>query len=524
MDKKLNKLLTKLSGDWKSLNKKIKITIISAACAVIVVAVIAAAVLSRPQYELLYSGGLSDQEAGQIYSAVQAKGIAAKVSGTDIYVQKGTADQLRMELAEDNLPQGNIAYDVYSSGNTWAETDSDKQIKQIQQIQNRLQSAIVTISGVKQAIVTIAQGNDDTYVLDSDKQPTTASVMLKLEDGTSLSQKQVGAIVQMVAHSVSGLTADNVSVTDEDGTPLTDSATGLDATSDQLNMKSKYESAMKAKVMPLLKKIYGEGNVDAVVNADIDFSSVSTVTNTPTSGVPSTVSKSSQATTNTSSGASGTTGVNGAQPTYPTTSSQSGGTLTTQSNESTSYAVGSVQEQIKEDGGRLKKLTVSVILNAHNAAAANADPNALKQMIANALGTTVDNIDISQLGFSTQPVAVSAVSKGISLSNISTTGLFIIAGAALLLSALITLLLVLLKRRRKKKIEKQQAAMIAKLEAEKSKESPGGKSEKKSAVPIKSIEDTIKESENNSYKRQIEDFTDKKPELVAQILKNWLKD
>lgn len=521
MDKKLKTLVTKLLGDWKALNKKLKIIIISAVCAVIIIAVIVAAVMSKPQYELLYSGGLTDQEAAQIYSAVQAKGVAAKVSGTDIYVKKGTADELRMQLAEDNLPQGNISYDVYSSGNTWAETDKDKQIKQIQQVQNRLQSAIVTISGVKQAIVTIAQGNDDTYVLDTDKQPTTASVMLKLDNGFSLSKKQVSAIVQMVAHSVSGLTADNVSVTDEDGTPLTDSDTGLDATADQLNMQSRYESTMKAKIMPLLKKIYGEGNVDAVVNAQIDFSSVSTVTNTPTSGVPSSVSNSIQTTNNTSSGASGTTGVNGAQPTYPNSSSQTSGTYTTQSNTSTSYAIGSIQEQIQQKGGRLKNLTVSVILNTHNFAASNADPTTLKQMIANALGTTINNVSISQLGFSTQPASTSAYGKGLSLANVSTLGLLIIAGAALVISALLTLLIVLLKRRKRKKMEKAQAEIIAQLEAQKEEEA---KPEKKIVKPIKSIEDTIKESENNSYKKQIEDFADKKPELVAQILKNWLKD
>lgn len=522
MDKQLKILVAKLLGDWKALNKKLKIIIISSVAALLVIAVIIATVMSKPQYELLYSGGLTSSEAGQIYSAVQAKGVAAKVSGTDIYVKKGTADELRMQLAEESLPQGNISYDVYSSGNTWAETDKDKQIKQIQQVQNRLQSAIVTISGVKQAIVTIAQGNDDTYVLDTDKQPTTASVMLKLDNGFSLSKKQVSAIVQMVAHSVTGLTADNVSVTDEDGTPLTDSDTGLDATSDQLNMQSKYESTMKAKLMPMLKKIYGEGNVDAAVNADIDFSSVSTVTNTPTSGVPNSVSTSTQTTNNTSSGASGTTGVNGAQPTYPTASSQTSGTYTTQSNASTSYAVGSIQEQIQQKGGRLKNLTVSVILNTHNAAAANADPVTLKQMIANALGTTVNNVNISQLGFSTQPASTSAYSRGISLANVSTLGLLIIAGAALAISALLTLLIVLLKRRKRKRMEKAQAEMIAQLEAQK--ESEEAKPGKTAAQPIKSIEDTIKEAETNSFKKQIEDFADKKPELVAQILKNWLKD
>lgn len=520
MDEKLKKLVTKLLDNWKALDKKKKIILIASAAAIVIVITVIVAAINTPKYELLYSGGLTDSEAGQIYSAVEAQGVQAKVSGTSIYVKQGTADTARMQLAEEGLPQGNLPYDVYSSGTAWADTDKDKQIKQMQQIQNRLQDAIVTISGVKRAIVTIAESNDDSYVLDSDKQPATASVMISMDNGYSLSKKQVQAIVQMVAHSVTGLSADDVSVTDEDGTPLTDSDTGTDTTTDQFNVQTKYESTMKAKLLSMLEKVYGEGNVDVAVNANIDFSSKVTNTETHSSGAPSTVTKSSAITTSGSSAASGTAGVNGAQATYPNTSSQSGTVVSSQASESTTYANDTVQQQIKENGGRLQDVTVAVMLNAHTQAAAATDTASLKQMVASAVGTKVTNVSVNQIGFSS--ASSSASNPGFSIFNAGSTVLYIIGASVLLLIILLSLLLVFLKRIKKKRMEKQQAALLAKMQEEEALAAQQDK--KKPVTPVKSIEETLKESETNSMKAQIEEFADKKPELVAQLLKNWLKD
>jgi flagellar M-ring protein FliF len=523
MDEKLKKIVARLSVAWKKIDKKKKVIFITVALVGIAIIGIVIALASTPQYELLYSGGLNDQEAAEVYSAVQAQGIAAKVSGNSIYVKKGSADQVRMQLAESGLPQGNLPYDIYSSGSTWAETDQDKQIKELQQVQNRLQDSIVTITGINRAIVTIAQGNSDTYVLDSDSQPSTASVMLDLTPGLTLSGKQVNAIIQMVAHSVSGLTADNVSVTDEDGTPLTGDDSGIDATATQLEMQNSYENAMKAKLIPMLQQIYGTGNVDVVVNANIDFSQKNTVTNTYSSGIPSSVSQSTQITVNNSGGASGVASVT---PTYPTTSSQTGTLVTSQSNTATNYAVGSMQQQIQEQGGRLQKLTVAVLLNNRSPAASTTNTANLTQMIANAVGTTAGNISIGQMNFSSSSSASSAQSSsGFIIPGLGINMLYVIAAGALLLIIILTLPMVLIMRRGKKRKQKAQAEALAKLQAQAQAESEGQTSgTKKIRLPSKSIEESIEESQTNSMKTQIEEFADKKPELVAQILKNWLKD
>lgn len=97
-----------------------------------------------------------------------------------------------------------------------------------------------------------------------------------------------------------------------------------------------------------------------------------------------------------------------------------------------------------------------------------------------------------------------------------------IIGGALLLIIVVSALLVVLMMRKKKKEAEAQAALEA-AQAEELAANPL-LAEKKPLEPLKSIEDQLAEAEGNSVKKQIEDFTDKKPELVAQLLKNWLKD
>lgn len=538
MDERLKKLAGKAAGFWKGLSKPKQFGLLAGLVALLVAVALITSVSTTTHYELLYSGGLTSAEAAQVYKAVQAKGVAVKVSGDEIYVKKGTADAVRMELAESGLPQGNLPYDVYSSsGNTWAETDQDREVKNLQQDQNRLQDSICTITGVRQAIVTVAQGNSDTYVLESDSRPTTASVVVTMQSGYELTQGQVNAIIQMVAHGVPGLSAGNVAVTDENGTLLSGSDGESSDTASQFQLQTQYENTVRAKALSLLNQIYGKGNVDVAVTASLDFSKQSTVTTSYSSkGTPSSVSQSSSVTVSGGTSSGGTVGTNGGQVTYPATSSGSGTVTSESSNSQTTYAVGSVQQQIEQQGGRLQKLTVAVILNSGNAVAASANTATLRQTLANALGTGANNISVSQMGFS----SASSASSGTAPSGLfplpKGSGAFLYAaiGALVVLAALLALLLTLWRRRRKKAEAKRQAELLAAMQAaeqEKQAGQPGkplqpgvpGKS-LPPRLPVKSIEETIAESEKDSVKSQIEEFADKKPELVAQILKNWLKD
>lgn len=527
MDAGLKKMLGRVKSFWTKFSLKVRILLIVVIVGAIVGAVAANILLTQTKYELIYSG-LSDAESGQIVTDMQTRGFKYKLEGNNIYVDHSVADQARMELAVDGYPQTTLDYSVYESGNTWAMTDNDKKTLALYQVQNRLQDTIKTISGVKNAIVTITQSNDDTYVLSSDKQPVTASVKLTLANGVTLTQKQVTGIVNIVSHSVSGLSTDNVTVADSDGNTLNNTGDSISgASSDQLALRTQVENEIKQKVLSVLNPVYGAGNIQVSPAALIDFTTTTTNTTTysgPNSGqgLPSSVSSSVTVSGAAGTSSGGTVGVNGAQPAYTTTSSQQSvvsGAITQQTGNTT-YLYNQVQQQVQDKGGSIKNLTIGIMLNSANQAIAGLDPTQVQQFVAYAVGTAPQNVNVQLMRFASSS-AVSSGGKG-SASGTSGLGspttLLTIAGIGAAAVVLILLLLFFLLRGRKRKKALQEEAEAQAEQAQ-------------AAQPVKprppmsaELAQKLDEMPDNPVKKQIEDFTDSKPELVAQLLRNWLKD
>ena len=89
-----------------------------------------------------------------------------------------------------------------------------------------LARTIEAIDAVKAARIHIAAAEPSLFVRED--KPATASVMLTLQNGRSLSDGQVQAIRFLVASSVPGMNADQVSVIDQRGALLSDTASGSD--------------------------------------------------------------------------------------------------------------------------------------------------------------------------------------------------------------------------------------------------------------------------------------------------------
>lgn len=528
MDAGLKKILGRLKNFWTNLSVKVRILLIVVVVGAIVGIIAANVLLTQTQYELIYSG-LSDSESGQIVTDLQTRGFKYKLEGNNIYVDRSVADQARMELAVDGYPQTTLDYSVYESGNTWAMTDNDKKTLALYQIQNRLQDTIKTIPGVKNAIVTITQSNDDTYVLSSDQQPVTASVKLTLDNSTTLTQKQVTGIVNIVSHSVSGLSTDNVTVEDSDGNTLNNTGDSLSgASSDQLALRVQVENEIKQKVLSVLNPVYGAKNIQVSPAAMIDFTT--TVTNTTTysgpnsgQGLPSSVSSSVTVSGTGTTSAGGTVGVNGAQPNYTTSAQQStvSGVIT-QQNGNTTYLYNQVQQQVQDKGGSIKSLTIGIMLNSANQTIAGLDPTQVQQFVAYAVGTTPGNVNVQLTRFASATSsgnnANASGSKNTSpLSNPQT--LLILAAIGVAVIVLVLLVVFFLLRRRKNKTAMQLEAEELAEQMEKQKNA-----EKGPPVPPIELSHKLDEMPPNPVKQQIEEFADNKPELVAQLLRNWLKD
>lgn len=222
------------------------------------------------------------------------------------------------------------------------------------------------------------------------------------------------------------------------------------------------------------------------------------------------------------SSAGGTVGVNGAQPNYPATSSTASvvSGVIVQNDNATTYLYNQVEQQVEDKGGSIKNLTIGVILNSAQQAVSTADPQQIQQFVAYAVGTTPDKVNVQMTRFATTPTA-STPSKSTTPGGVTLpTGqaLLWLVGAILIAAVLVLLLVFFYLRRRKKARQlAEQQAEEERLALEKQQEEEAKKKE-----PV--LETNLEDVAQDPVKQQINDFADNKPELVAQLLRNWLKD
>ncbi len=146
-----------------------------------------------------------------------------KDEGRTVAVPRGRADEARLGLAEKNLPAGGtVGWEIFDQSKLGA-TDFDRRIQFIRAISGELSRTIDRISSVEDARVQIVI--PETQLFQATTAPVTASVLLKLKTGETLSQGQVNGIVYLVANSVENLKPANVTIIDTNGTILTGAET-----------------------------------------------------------------------------------------------------------------------------------------------------------------------------------------------------------------------------------------------------------------------------------------------------------
>lgn len=256
-----------------------------------------------------------------------------------------------------------------------------------------LQLTIMEIDGVEAVRVHLAEGEKSVFVREN--LPPSASVMVRLARGRQLSESQVGAVVNLVAASVPGLSTDAVRVVDQHGRLLSDKASG--GGSDRLEIQTRMEEKLRTQVAQLLTPMLGEGNFSSEIQVELDMDQV---TSARESYDKNGAVRSEQLAESKSTGAGPAGGVPGAlsnTPPPPTTAQQgppqgtqpaagaeqvNGETSTTRT-----YELGREVAVANTSPGGLKRLSVAVALSAaamKNAKAADLDQ--IKQLVSAAVG------------------------------------------------------------------------------------------------------------------------------------------
>ena len=249
-----------------------KIGLIIAAGAII--ALISGAFLwyQAPSYQVLYTS-LSEKDGGAVINALQQMKIPFKTEGASaIKVPMDKVYEIRLKLAAQGIPKGGVGFDLLDNQKLGV-SQFVEQVNYQRALEGELTRTIEAISVVQGARVHLAIPRPSVFL--RDQQKPSASVFLNLGGGKRLDPMQVSGIVHLVSSSVADLSAQNITVVDQNGNLLIapnvqGNKAGLDPT--QLEYLRQIESGYIGRIESIVAPIVGAGNVRAQVTADLDFS------------------------------------------------------------------------------------------------------------------------------------------------------------------------------------------------------------------------------------------------------------
>ncbi|WP_336974308.1 flagellar basal-body MS-ring/collar protein FliF [Sphingobium aromaticiconvertens] len=220
-----------------------------------------------PQRDLFR--GLPDTDKSAVAQVLDQNGVpygfdssGAMTVGEDDYFKA------KMMLAAQGLPKsapdGNSMIDSLPMGASRA-VEGEK-LRSAREMD--LARTIEAIDNVESAKVHLAVEPPSVFLRDRVK--PSASIMLRLASGRTLSDAQVSAIVHLVASSVPELNPGDISLVDQNGRLLSDndSNAGDDR---QLAVQTKIEDRYRQSVMALLTPILGTDKFSAEVHAELNF-------------------------------------------------------------------------------------------------------------------------------------------------------------------------------------------------------------------------------------------------------------
>jgi flagellar M-ring protein FliF len=228
--------------------------------------------LSEPPRRDLFRG-LPDGDKAAVAAALESSNIMYQLDNATgaITVSEDDYHNAKMTLAAQGLPRsapnGDSMISAMPMGVSRAvEGETLRAAREVD-----LARSIEAIDAVVSARVHLAVDPPSIFI--RDRNAPAASVVLQLGSGGNLGESQVRAVTHLVASSVAGLSAENVSVVDQNGRLL--SKDGGDGTmSDaerQLEVRERIEERYRRSLAALLTPMLGQANYVAEVSADVDF-------------------------------------------------------------------------------------------------------------------------------------------------------------------------------------------------------------------------------------------------------------
>ncbi len=471
---------------------------------------------AAPKYVTLVSN-LSEQSAGYIAQKLNGLGIPYKAgpNGTIYIPQSANVYEVRMKLATLGAlgpAAGTEGYSLLQNNSiaSMGMTSFERQVQFQIALAGELERSIDMINAIQYSKVFLSLPKYTYYVPGQEEKPT-ASVLVILKPGMTLSSNQVLGIMNLIAGAVGKMSVSDVKVVDQYSNVLSDEvnlSSSAMAGASKLKLQQAVEKYYVDKVKKMLYNVFGYGNVAVAANAVLDWQKITQESKTYVPANPkqntgvlnSQESDKSVSSNGVPSGAPGT--YSNIPPTYSSTANSS--QVSQYSRTVTNYDVSQTYNQVVEDkAGEIKKLTMTVFLNSTNT---TSNASEVKMAVANAIGVPASGVEVLPMPFNRS--AEKAIERAQTVLQ-SQRRFRLLVTYSVIFSLLLTVLfyLMILRHRKKKKLREIETRR-KKIEEEMSQASqkvPEAKNEELFGLQNAAVE-----------------WVDEDPAEVAQLIKIWM--
>ncbi len=309
---------------------------------------------------------LTAEDATDAASTLKAAGVPFRIEagGSALAVPGNKVYDARLLLAAAGLPRGaGVGFELFDRGDLGVSEFTQK-VNLRRATEGELARTISRLSPVRSARVHVTLAERGLYKDDDRK--ASAAVVLNLQPGRTLDDREVAGLRHLVASAVPGLSTANVTLVDGKGNVLTSDGAWGEANAQQRKM----ERDLERRVVELLEQAVGPGAVVARITAQLDASEVST--SAETVDPDATALRSERHVTHSQSSEAGAiAGVAGAaanqplQPVAPVGGNGNRGSTSTQ-DDVRNYDVSRTTTTTVQRVPRLKRLSVAVLLDGVN--------------------------------------------------------------------------------------------------------------------------------------------------------------
>lgn len=172
-------------------------------------------------------------------------------------------DRALITIVQSGLVDQNVGLEIFDKGD-FTSTKEDKRIRLVRAINGELSRLIRKIPPIENASVFISIPEQSMF--SSMQKPVTATVQITIPSGEKLEVLKVKAITNLLLGSVTGLTVENIAITDTNGNVYSSIISAEDEMLAKIEENDKY---MQQKVNAQLDRLIGKGNYVVTVSTSL---------------------------------------------------------------------------------------------------------------------------------------------------------------------------------------------------------------------------------------------------------------